>query len=60
MCIEAGIQEKRTNHSLCATGATALFAAQLPQKMIKDVTDQKLWLSMNDLLWLRNKAFLWS
>ena len=24
MCIEAGIQEKKTNHNLCATGATAV------------------------------------
>ena len=41
MCIEAGIQEKKTNHSLRATGATAMFAAQVPEKMIKDVTGHK-------------------
>ena len=40
MCIVAGIQEK-TNHSLHATGATAMFAAQVPEKMIKDVTGHK-------------------
>ena len=41
MCIEAGIQEKKTNHSLHATGATAMFAAQIPEKMIKDTTCHK-------------------
>lgn len=40
MCIEAGIQEK-TNHSLHATGATAMFAAQVSEKMIKDVRGHK-------------------
>ena len=35
------IQEKKTNHSLRATGATAMFAAQVPEKMIKDVTGHK-------------------
>ena len=39
MCIEAGIQ--KTNHSLHATGVTAMFAAQVPKKMIKDVTGHK-------------------
>ena len=60
MCIGAGIQEKKTNHSLHATGATSMFAAQFPEKMTKDVTGHKsskaLALSMNELLWFRNKA----
>ena len=38
MCLEAGIEEKK---SLRATGATAMFAAQVPEKMIKDVTRHK-------------------
>ena len=41
MCIEAGIEEKKSNHSLRATGATAMFAAQVPEKMIKEVTGHK-------------------
>ena len=38
MCREAGISEKKTNHSLRATGATALFSAGVPERMIRDVT----------------------
>ena len=38
MCKEAGVQEKKTNHSLRATGATALFNAGVPEKLIRDVT----------------------
>ena len=41
MCMEAGIQERKTNHSLRATGATAMFAAQVPEKMIKEVIGHK-------------------
>ena len=41
MCVEAGNEEKKSNHSLRATGATAMFAAQVPEKMIKDVTGHK-------------------
>ena len=40
MCVEAGIEVK-SNHSLRATGVTAMFAAQVPEKMIKDVTGHK-------------------
>ena len=35
MCIEADIQEK-TKYNLCATGATAMFAAQVSEKRIED------------------------
>ena len=38
MCKEAGINEKKMNHSLWATGATAMFNARLHEKMIRDVT----------------------
>ena len=37
MCEEAGV-EKKTNHSLRATGCTALFNAGVPEKIIRDVT----------------------
>ena len=41
MCKEAGIGEKKTKHSLRATGATALFNAGVPEKLIHDVTGHK-------------------
>ena len=37
---ETGIQEK-TNHTLRATGATALFNAGVPEKLIRDVTGHR-------------------
>ena len=40
MCREAGIT-KKTNHSLRATGTTALFRANVPKKLIRDVTGHK-------------------
>ena len=41
MCREAGITEKKTNHSLRATGTTALFRANVHEKLIRDVTGHK-------------------
>ena len=41
MCREAGIAEKKTNHSLRATGASALFTAGMPEKLIRDVTGHR-------------------
>ena len=41
MCEVAGIPEKKTNHSLRATGASAMFNAEVPEKMIKSVTGHK-------------------
>ena len=41
MCEEAGIQEKKTNHSLRATGVTSLFTAEVPEKLIKGVSGHK-------------------
>ena len=41
MCEVAGISEKKTNHSLRATGASAMFNAEVPEKMIKSVTGHK-------------------
>ena len=41
MCEEAGITERKTNHSLRASGASAMFTAEVPEKMIKNVTGHK-------------------
>ena len=41
MCSEAGVSGKKTNHSLRATGASALFNAGVPEKMIRDVTGHR-------------------
>ena len=38
MCAEAGIREK---NSLRASGATAMFTAEVPEKIIKEVTGHK-------------------
>lgn len=38
---DAGITEKKTNHSLRATGASALFNAGVPEKLIRDVTGHR-------------------
>ena len=38
MCREAGIGNKKSNHSLFATGATALFSAGVPGKLLRDVS----------------------
>ena len=38
MCEEAGISKEKTNHSLRATGGTAMFAANVPEKIIHFVT----------------------
>ena len=37
MCEEAGIHGKK-NHSLRATGASAMFRATVPEKIIREVT----------------------
>ena len=41
MCEEAKIEEKKVNHSLRATGTSALFNAEVPEKLIKGVTGHK-------------------
>ena len=41
MCKEAGISEKKTNHSLRATGTSAMFSAAVPEKLIKGITGHK-------------------
>ena len=39
---EAGIAQKKINHSLRVPGASAMFTAGVPEKMIKSVTGHKL------------------
>ena len=41
MFVEAGFQEMKTNHSLRATGATTLFDAGLPEKIIQKNTGHR-------------------
>ena len=41
MCSEAGITGRKTNHSLRATGASELFAAGVPEKIIKERTGHR-------------------
>ena len=41
MCREAGISDKKTNHSLRATKATAMFTASVLEKMIREVTGHR-------------------
>ena len=41
MCKEAGISEHKTNHSLRATGASAMFNAGVSDKLIRDVTGHR-------------------
>ena len=40
MCSQIGVTGK-TNHSLCATGATRLFEANVPEKLIQERTGHK-------------------
>ena len=37
LCNDAGITDKKTNHSLRVTGATALFSAGVPKRLIHDM-----------------------
>ena len=41
MCNAAGIEGKFTNHSLRASGATALFQSEAPEKVIQEFTDHR-------------------
>ena len=38
MCIEAGLQDKKTNHSLRAAGTTCLFNAEVLETIIQKTT----------------------
>ena len=50
MCKEAGIA-RQTNHRLCATGATNMFCANVPEKVIQAHTGhlslKALWMYEN-------------
>ena len=41
MCSDAGIEERKTNHSLRATGATSMFSANVPEKIIQSRTGHR-------------------
>ena len=41
MCTEAGIEELKTNHLLRATGATCMFQANVPEKIIQKTTGHR-------------------
>ena len=41
MCSEAHISGHKTNHSLRATGASELFEAGVPEKIIKERTGHR-------------------
>ena len=41
MCPDAGISGNQTNHSLRATGATEMFQAQVPEKIIQERTGHR-------------------
>ena len=41
MCQEAGIEGHKTNHSLRATGASEVFEASAPEKIIKEETGHR-------------------
>ena len=41
MCGEAGVEGNKTNHSLRATGATTLFRASVPEKLIQQRTGHR-------------------
>uniref|UniRef100_A0A1X7UYK7 Uncharacterized protein n=1 Tax=Amphimedon queenslandica TaxID=400682 RepID=A0A1X7UYK7_AMPQE len=41
MSTEAGFDKVKTNHSLQATGATAMFNAWLPEKIIQKNTSHR-------------------
>ena len=41
MCADAGVQGHKTNHSLRATGASELFAAGVPERIIQERTGHR-------------------
>ena len=46
MCAEAGIEGNKTNHSLRATGATQMFQAEVPEKIIQQRTGHRSLVAM--------------
>ncbi len=41
MCLDAGVEGHKTNHSLRATGASELYVANVPEKMIQERTGHR-------------------
>ena len=41
MCLLAGVEGNKTNHSLRATGATELFSAGVPEEIIQQHTGHR-------------------
>lgn len=58
MCYAAGIEGKFTNHSLRASGATALFQSEASEKVIQEFTGHQLKLSDNMRKWPVNRSKL--
>ena len=51
-CVDAGISGNKTNHSLRATGASQLFQANVPEKVIQERTGHRSL----EALWLYEKT----
>ena len=49
MCSDAGIEGKKTNHSLRVSGASTLFEAGVPERVIQQRTGHRSLLSEEDL-----------
>ena len=47
MCSDAGIEGKKTNHSLRVNGASTLFEAGVPERVIQQRTGHRSLLSVN-------------
>ena len=53
--------EKKTNHSLCATGKTVMLSAEVQEQTIKGIREYKSWklcTYMNSLWFCSNKYCL--
>ena len=55
MCHRGGIQGNKTNHSLRATGATQLFQAEVPEKIIQQRTGHRSLSAMRTYEWITNE-----
>ena len=52
---QAGLESGKTNHSLRATGATQLFDAGVPQRIIQERTGHKSVISLHSYEWISHK-----
>ena len=46
MCSDAGLIGKKTNHSLCVSGATSLFEVGVPERVIQQLSGHRSLLSL--------------